>query len=162
MKINWRRWLREILIILAIFYAVDVWQTRNMLSTDGDVQVKTFTLPLLAGGVGELAPVPGKQTLVYFFAPWCSVCRASMANLEYVDREFTQVLVVALDYQTSDEVAQFMAEVGLDYPVYMGNAEVREVFQISAYPSYYLLDEAFRVVRRAMGYSTALGLKLRT
>jgi len=156
------RWTRDLVIFGAIFYAILAFQSRNMLDPSEEIVIAPLTMASLKGQANTIAPIPGKQTLIYFFAPWCSVCRASITNLHYVDQATTQVVVIALDYANQNEVQAFVDDVGLKLPVYLGYNDMKTSFQISAYPSYYLLDENFKLIGKAMGYSTALEFLLKT
>lgn len=156
-------WSRDLLILAAMVWVVHWWQTKDMLSAAGDVQIPQLQLARLDGaGVDTLAPTAGKPTIVYFFAPWCSVCRMSINNLDYVDPNDANVYVIALDYAATNEVQAFVDDVGLKLPVHMGYEQLKQMFQIRAYPSYFVLDENFIVRDRTLGYSTALGLKARS
>lgn len=156
-------WLRDLLIFAMMVWAINWWQTKDMLSAAGDVQIPSMQLARLDGtAVDTIAPSAGKPTLLYFFAPWCSVCRLSINNLEYVSADDANVYVIALDYDEANEVQVFVDEVGLNLPVHMGHEGLKQMFQIRAYPSYFVLDENFVVRDRTLGYSTALGLKART
>jgi thiol-disulfide isomerase/thioredoxin len=149
-------WARDLIVFSLLFYAILAYQSRNMLDPSDNIVLQPITMATLAGGTFTMAPEKGKQTLVYFFAPWCSVCRASINNLQYVDSNTTNVVVIALDYANSNEVQAFVDDVGLTLPVMLGFNDMKTHFSISAYPSYYLLDENFTIVGKAMGYSTAL------
>ena len=124
----------------------------------------TPTLPTRATLQSEqtlLAPDPQRNTLIYFFAPWCSICRASINNLDGIDEEFTRVVVVALDYDSTQSVQDFIDDVGLNRPVLLGNSEIQAIFRIKGYPSYYILDRDFQVISRDMGYTSEFGLRAR-
>lgn len=158
------------LVLSSAMFLVSSWQTRDMLDNSGDIRVAPFTLlslptlpslTPLQGGQTLLAPDPQRNTLVYFFAPWCSVCRASINNLDSIDEEFTRVVVVALDYESTQSVHDFVDDVGLTRPVLLGNNEIKAIFRIKGYPSYYILDRDFRVISRDMGYTSELGLRAR-
>jgi thiol-disulfide isomerase/thioredoxin len=165
-KQNWLKkgliWGRDIIIFCVLFYAVLAFQNRNMLDPNDDIVIAPLTLVTLDHDKHTIAPVEGKQTLIYFFAPWCSVCRASINNLEYVNQQTTQVVIIALDYADQNEVQRFVDDVGLKLPVYLGYNDMKSLFQISAYPSYYLLDDTFKLTGKAMGYSTVLELFLKS
>jgi len=46
--------------------------------------------------------------------------------------------------------------------VLLGDGRTAQAWGISVFPSYYMLDDEHRVRRRDFGYSTLLGLWLRT
>jgi len=159
--VRWRRLLLELLLAVGLFIAIDQWMSRNLLESQQAAPVSV--LPTLSGGTARL-PETGGNTLVYFFAPWCTVCHLSIGNL--VDLAAQQpelnIQLVALDYGTVDEVRAFIAEKALPFPVLLGNATTFRQWQISGYPTYYMVGEAGNIRARSMGYSTQAGLWVRS
>jgi len=84
-----------------------------------------------------------------------------MSNLDGLNDSAVNIAVVALDYTNIKEVQEFVASVGLEQEILLGNDQLRALFEINAYPSYYILDEKFRVVSRDMGYTSEFGLRRR-
>ncbi|AXR06819.1 TlpA family protein disulfide reductase [Salinimonas sediminis] len=156
------RWIRDIGIICLVIYGISQWQMRGMLSTDGDSVASVTFVKTLNGEPFTISPKTGKRTLIYFFAPWCEICKLSISNVDSVDTERFQVFRVALDYDNPNEVRKFIENTGVTGRVYLGNEQLKSNFQVQGYPSYYLLDEQFNVIDRALGYSTAAGLRVRT
>ncbi|MBF7072608.1 redoxin domain-containing protein [Glaciecola sp. MH2013] len=154
-------WPRDIVLGLIIVFAVMAWQNRNLLDSDGSIQINSQSLISLKGEIYKLAP-SNKKTLIYFFAPWCTVCKLSIGNLDAVDTQEFNVIRVALDYQSVEEIDSFADDAGVSGTILLGADKHKERFNISGYPTYYILDENLRVIRSDMGYSTYVGLKLRT
>ena len=151
--------------MLAIFLAITAFQTRNMLSTS-DTPAPELSGPLLDGGEYALADAADRPVLVYFFAPWCRICAAASDNLVRLrrlrDEEALEIIAVALDWQTTEEVRDYADRHDLDLPVIMGSRELGRDWQVYAFPTYYVLDSQHRVTRRDLGYSTQMGLLWRT
>ena len=103
---KWTVWLRDIVIGGAVITAILFWQSLDMVERDGSVAIPNTELPTLSGGSNALFK-QGKQTLVYFFAPWCQVCHLSIGNLEYLDESNVNIVRIALDYESVDAVKQF-------------------------------------------------------
>ncbi|WP_018981890.1 TlpA family protein disulfide reductase [Salinimonas chungwhensis] len=156
------RWIRDIAIVVAVIYGISQWQMRGMLSTGGDAAPSVTFVKTLNGEPQTISARAGKRTLIYFFAPWCEICKMSITNTEVVDTSRYQVFRIALDYDSVADVRRFIEESGVKGPVYLGNAKLKSNFQVQGYPSYYLLDEQFKVIDRALGYSSAAGLRVRT
>lgn len=154
-------WTRDILIGVVLIGAFMAYQNRNLLEDDGSIQIAAQNFVQLNGDMYSLEP-SDKKTLIYFFAPWCSVCKMSIGNLDVVDTEQFNVVRIALDYQSVEEIQAFAQEAGVQGTVLLGGAVHKQRFNISGYPTYYILNENLQVVKRDMGYSTSLGLKLRT
>jgi len=103
--------------------------------------------------------------MVYFFAPWCRICAASSGNLNRLrrwrDPDDIEIVAVALDYGSAEEVREYVERHELDVTVVLGDTNVSRQWQIRGFPSYYVLDKEHRIIRRDIGYSTQLGLWLR-
>ena len=129
----------QVTIFLLFVVGVSFFQTRHMASG----QVNAFELEALNKDSGWVPPRSGGATsLIYFFAPWCGVCKLSMSNLNKLKLAMPSltIQVVALDYETKDEVLEFVQGLGISVPVFYGNEDVRKAWRISAYPSYYVVD----------------------
>jgi thiol-disulfide isomerase/thioredoxin len=154
-------WTRDILIGGLIIAGFMAYQNRNLLEDNGSIQIAAQNFVQLNGNMYSLAP-SDKNTLIYFFAPWCAVCKMSIGNLDVVDTEEYNVVRVALDYQSLEEIEAFAKDAGVQGIVLLGGEPHKKSFNISGYPTYYILNKNLQVIKHDMGYSTSLGLKLRT
>lgn len=157
---KWTIWVRDIAIGGLIIAGVLMWQSRDMLEQDGTVTIDNQVLPTLTGQQGPLL-AEQKPTLVYFFAPWCQICHLSIGNLSYIDNDNINIVRVALDFGDPQEVQDFVNQHDITDPILLGNWQVREQFNVTAFPTYYLVDSNKTIVGGSKGYSTAAGLKLR-
>ena len=118
--------LLNVLLFVAVLVAVSAYQSRNMLSTVG-TPAPPLSGPMLGGGQFDLAAVEDRPVIVYFFAPWCRICAASSDNLtrlrRWRDDESLEILAVALDWQTSDEVREYVERHEIDLPVVLGDRQ---------------------------------------
>lgn len=159
-KFSWRRLALELAIVVLVVVAVDQWRSRDLLSSATPAPVSQ--LPTLQGEVATLpAQGPG---LVYFFAPWCTVCHLSIGNLVSLSEHQPDltIQIVALDYQSREEVEAFIAEQQLPFQVLLGNQQTFSDWAVRGYPTYYLIDQAGNIQSQSMGYSTELGLWVRS
>ncbi len=76
--------------------------------------------------------------------------------------EQLQVLAVALDYANKDAVLEFTDRHDFTFPVLLGTLREAADYRIRGFPTYYVIDAQGRVQQRSVGYSTLLGLKLRS
>lgn len=154
--------LLGIALILGGFYA---WQTRNLLPADLHT-APALRAPSLGGSSVDVGLIEADVILVYFFAPWCKVCAASSGNLESLrslrSEDDLAVLLVALDWHTESEVDDYVKRHEITVPVLLGDRKIAHDWNIYAYPTYYILDDRKRVIRRDLGYSTLAGLWWRT
>jgi peroxiredoxin len=159
------RRLRSLLLnaglFVAVFLVATAYQSRNMLDT-GDQSAPALRGTTLAGKPYDLADAESRPALVYFFAPWCKVCAASAGNLNRLrrwrDASELEMIAVALDWDTAEEVRAYAERHELDITVVLGDANVARNWQIYAFPSYYVLNSEHRITRRDVGYSSQLGL----
>lgn len=163
---RWASWLVDGALLVLVFWGVTAWQTRHLLPTDAREPAPPFALTAFDGTQHRLSDAQGTPALLYFFAPWCSVCHASIDNVQALREARAEddlaIYILALDWQNRDEIADFLANHDLDVPVLLAPPEVGRAYRITAFPTYYVLDEQGRVAERSVGYSTELGLRLRT
>jgi thiol-disulfide isomerase/thioredoxin len=158
-----RSLLIQTFVFLLIFNAVSMLRETDMLSASADVTPAPQTLKTLKNNVITLH-AEGKKTIVYFFAPWCQVCNFSIDNLQsfYLENPEINVIAVALDFVDEEEVMKFTNNHQLTFPVALGNEQVKADFKVLGYPSYYVLDGQNTVIARSLGYTTEIGLYLRS
>ena len=153
----------QLLGFILLFILISVWLGRHML--DKGQMVAPLSLPSLNGELVNINwPSDQQRTLVYFFAPWCSVCHISMPGLNlFVDSQSNdlQIVAIALDYENSDEVRQTIQDSGFKGQVLLGNQQLARTFNITAYPSYYMLDQHGRILHSDRGLTTPVGVWLR-
>lgn len=166
MKLKWkavlsdRRLLRNLVLMAAMWLGVTWWQTRDLVPT------QTLAAPLpadsLTGPVPPLEAHRGKRVLLYFFAPWCSVCAVNIDNLDWLrtlrSEETLAIYAVALDYQGPDELLQYVQKHELEVPVLLGTRDTWASYRVQAFPTVYALDETGRIESRAVGYVPLIGL----
>ena len=159
-----RSLLLNVGFVVIVFLVASSFQSRNMLAADGE-QAPALQGMTLEGRPYNLAELNDRPALVYFFAPWCRICGASADNLvrlrRWRDVEDIEIVAVALDWQSADEVREYVERHALNVKVVLGGSDVMRDWRIQAYPSYYVLDAGHRVLRRDIGYSTQLGLWFR-
>ena len=162
--------LIQIIAAIAIFNLVSMYKESSLLDNSGTLPAPYFSLPQLKNN--NLAEIPisridlshlkGQKTVLYFFAPWCTICKISIPNLQsQVTEGDLKAIGIALDFENAEEVQDFTKVLDISFPVLLGNHQIRQNYQIQAYPTYYVIDENLKISARSMGYSTSLGLSLR-
>ena len=157
----------QALLFIIVFQSISFIREMNMLSTDVELPTsdhQSFTqVPTLMGETVSLNS-QGKTTVLYFFAPWCQICHMSMGNLQalYEKNQHLEVVAVAMDFISIDDVMDFTKQHQLTFPIALGNEEIKQAFSISGFPSYYVISEENTIIAKSMGYSSELGLYLRS
>lgn len=150
----------DVFVIAGIMFAIHAWQTRDL---PLDEPAPARILQSLDGTSAQSPVEPGAVGVVYFFAPWCRICRASMGNLDELvaDGTVAWASAVALDYESTQAVEQFVDDVGISMPVLLGQGQEVSDWAIRAFPTYFVIDSDGRIVSSSVGYSTGLGLRFR-
>ena len=153
----------QVIVFFTIFQALSMFREVEMLSTGEVVVTQSTLLKTLDNKTIDLNHI-NKTTVVYFFAPWCQICHMSINNLQaiYKKNDHINVVAVALDYVDKKEVFEFSNQHQLTFPIVLGNEQIKAQFKIKGYPSYYVIDEENTIIAKSMGYSSEIGLLLRT
>lgn len=84
-----------------------------------------FTLANLEGQPQSIRSWTGKSMIVNFWATWCAPCRREIPLLKKVQAEHGaegfQVVGVAVDFR--DDVLKYAKEIGIDYPLLIGEED---------------------------------------
>ena len=156
----WSALAFDVAVLVLLFLGVHAWQTRDLPIAE---PAPATVLPLLDRPGSMSAVQPGAAGVVYFFAPWCGVCRVSIDNLDELVAagRVPWGVVVALDYADPDEVRDFIEETGVSLPVLMGDARTAADWSIRGFPTYYVIDADGQIASRSVGYSTWAGMWFR-
>lgn len=104
-----------------------------------------LSLSDLNGKQSSLADYRGKVVLVNNWATWCPPCKAEMPTLlayyeKYKDQGFVLIGIEA--GEPADEVAKFVAEYKLTFPIWLDpNNRALTAFQNQGLPNSYVIDE---------------------
>ena len=153
--------------LILVFILVQQWQTRNLL--DSHQKAPEFKLQDIAGKSYSLSEFRGRPVLIYFFAPWCSVCKLTGSNLSYLrtlrDSQKLVILAIGVSYSAAEEVSSFALEHGIDHlkiPVLLGDSSLEDSYNIQSVPTFYFIDADGQVRRALTGYASTVGLFLRS
>jgi thiol-disulfide isomerase/thioredoxin len=106
----------------------------------------------------KLSDFKGKVVILDFWATWCPPCRAEIPGFvaiqkKYADTGFT-VIGVSLDKQGISVVKPFMRQLGMNYPVVIGNPQTVEDYGgITAIPTTFVIDRQGNVVAAYEGFT---------
>jgi len=112
---------------LTIFYVVN--------SDNQDLQpvyIDSFVLDDLDGQPLDILDLHNQEPLIInFWATWCAPCRKEMPLLNnyYLTRNSDQANVLGIAIDDIDQVNSFIAELGINFPVLVGQSEAYELMQ---------------------------------
>lgn len=151
------RLLLQILLFIIIFILILKWQQRDML--ENQTNVNPTTLQTLEGQRKTLFNNRQKsKKLVYFFAPWCSICRISMPKLNYLNRESLEIYAVALSYDSKKQVQSFISDIEYEGEVLLGDSEISKQFRVSVFPAYYVINEDNKITHKGLGMVSIINI----
>lgn len=163
--------LIQSLALVALFIVISQYLARDMLQVHQqapsllDYQHKLLNKPSENGSRFKIQPWPkAKQHLVYFFAPWCTICALSQPSLTALQdtKPSIQIIMVALDWSSEQAVKEFQRKHRFNLPIVLGNTQTKTQWQVDAYPSYYFVNEMGEITSKDRGIVTLPGLLARS
>ena len=119
------------------------------------VEVAAFTAPDLDGRPVSTAALRGKVVLVNFWATWCPPCREEIPDLIALQAKYKdtlQIIGVAQDSGSPEDVRKFAADHGMNYPTVLSTPEIEKLFPgVSALPTTFVLDRDGKLAQKHVG-----------
>jgi len=120
-----------------------------------------FALQTLDGKTLRLSDFRGKGVLLNFWATWCVPCKVEMPWFVELQKQYgsqgLQVLGIAMDDASPEDIAKFAKELGVNYPVVIGKEAVGD-----SYGGIPFLPATFYVGRDGKVVDKIYGLKSRS
>jgi peroxiredoxin len=118
-----------------------------------------FALQSINGKTVRLSDFRGKAVLLNFWATYCAPCRIEMPwFVELQDRyaaEGLQVVGVAMDDASPDDIEKFASELGVNYPILVGEETVGNAYGgVQFLPSTFYIGRDGKVVGKVFGLKT--------
>lgn len=114
-----------------------------------------FTLESLDGKSVRLSDLRGKAVLLNFWATWCVPCKIEMPWLVELQSEYgpqgLQIVGVAMDDSSKEDIAKFAKDMGVNYPVLIGKNAVADAYDVPAMPESFFIDRDGRIVDKIIG-----------
>lgn len=150
------------LVTIMIVFAVHITR-RNTGPTAASANLKgqlapDFTLQSLDGRSVRLSDFRGKAVLLNFWATWCQPCKIEMPWFVDLQKQYgpqgLQVLGVAMDDASPDDISKFAKNMGVNYPILIGKESVGD-----AYGGVQFLPATFYIARDGKVIDKVFGLK---
>jgi thiol-disulfide isomerase/thioredoxin len=115
-----------------------------------------FTLQTLDGKSVTLSSLRGKGVLLNFWATWCGPCKIEMPWFVELQKEYgsqgLQIVGVAMDDSSTQDIQTFVKEMGVNYPVLLGKEAVGQAYGgVDVLPTTFFIDRDGKIVAREFG-----------
>ena len=115
-----------------------------------------FSLESLEGKTMRLSDFRGKAVLLNFWATWCGPCKIEMPWFVELQQKYgsqgLQVVGVAMDDASKEDIAKFAQGMGVNYPVLIGKEAVGDSYGgIPALPETFFIGRDGKVVDKILG-----------
>ena len=122
-------------------------------------QFKNFVLNDTSGNVHVLSQYRGKWVIVNYWATWCPPCLEEVPDLValYDSRKNKDVMVlgVAFDYESASEVAEYVDDMLMTYPIVLGDDDtIKQIGSAEVLPTTYIYNPLGKLVKIKRGKVT--------
>ena len=145
--------MKKFLILVGLLAIVGIIAFQFQKSEDQTILMSDFTLEDINGDTVSINEFKGKKTLINFWATWCRPCRKEMPMLNsvYLSQDPSEFSVVGIAIDKQDKVIQFVAELGIGFPIMIGQSEAYDIMktlgnEALTLPYTILIDEEGEVV----------------
>jgi thiol-disulfide isomerase/thioredoxin len=142
-----------------LFAAIHAARNQRSGAVGGQIQGQVapdFELQSLDGTNMKLSSYRGKAVLLNFWATWCGPCKIEMPWFIELQKQYgpqgLQIVGVAMDDSSNEEISKFVKEMGVDYPILLGKESVGEQYGgVGVLPTTYFIDRDGKIVAREFG-----------
>jgi thiol-disulfide isomerase/thioredoxin len=115
-----------------------------------------FTLESPDGKSLRLSDLRGKAVLLNFWATWCGPCKIEMPWFVELQNQYgsqgLQIVGVAMDDSSKEDIAKFAKDMGVNYPVLLGKEAVGDEYGgVPALPESFFIGRDGKIVDKIIG-----------
>jgi cytochrome c biogenesis protein CcmG/thiol:disulfide interchange protein DsbE len=154
-------WILVVLVIVVTFMllAPRLVKDKPMSTITSDPKGQAapdFVLKDIQGNTVRLSDYRGKAVVVNFWATWCPPCKTEMPWLVDLENKYRsqglEIIGVALDEASNDEIAKFARNMKLNYSVVIGDDNTADAYgNVQMLPTTFYIDRSGTIVERVVG-----------
>ncbi len=161
LSFNPRKFLIEVVKLGVMLFIV-----ANIVSYMKKPEVINETLPdttitLLDGTHKKLNDYAGQPLVIYFWGSWCPICKMSSPVVSALSDDY-QVVAVAVNSGSDEDVKRFMKEKELHFPV-VNDAEgdLAGKFGVDTFPTTFIYNDKGSIAFTDVGFTSPWSLHLK-
>jgi len=153
----WLSLIRDGLILLAIVFAFNLYQTRNT-----SAQLPDSPMQLMSGQLVNLKQMAKTSpVIIYFWGSWCPICSFTSSTMTEMAKNY-QVLSVALSSGDNQQVQEYLAKNKYHFPVVNDpDGFISQQWGVSATPTLFIINSKGEISSVVTGITSAWSLKIR-
>ncbi|WP_333709665.1 redoxin domain-containing protein [Malikia spinosa] len=165
LRIKWKSYLGNLVLLLLLLTGVQLWQTRDV--TSGPAPELAVSV---LGADGKLVTTtlsawralhPAEPVAIHFWAEWCPICRTEENSITRLSRDWP-VLTVAMQSGGADQVRATLRQRELPWQAVIDpSGDITRAHGFHAVPSFLVVDAKGQIRTPAVGYQTEMGMRLR-
>ncbi|WP_078554466.1 TlpA family protein disulfide reductase [Bacillus alkalicellulosilyticus] len=149
------------IVILFSILSIIIWTVvnnsdRTMINI-GDIAPNFKIETLNSDNMFHLEETNGTIRIVNFWASWCSPCVEELPVLQNMQEEYKdqniKVLLVNLN-ETEKAINLFLDTNSIDLPIYLDKGEVADMYNVTQYPTSFLISEEGEILGKFVGELT--------
>ncbi len=174
----WRGPAGTVLLVVAVFVAVNAWQTRHvnadslpldtavtLLGPDGREFQTTLGQAVAAMRTLHAASATSTSSntpvALYFWAEWCSICKLQESSIEALQQDWP-VLTIAMQSGPSHQVARTQQQRALPWTTLVDTTgSLTAAVGFHAVPAFAVVTGSGQLRTPTAGYTTGWGMRLR-
>ncbi len=123
--------MKNFLIFIGLIIISLVFFLQSQEPEDQTIVMSDFSLENINGETISIEEYKGKKTLINFWATWCRPCRKEMPMLNgvHLSENPSEFSVVGIAIDKQEKVVQFVAELGIDFPIMIGQSNAYEIMK---------------------------------
>jgi thiol-disulfide isomerase/thioredoxin len=152
-----------VLFVVAVIAAAMIFFAAHSARRSGSTPLTTkpsaapdFTLESLDGKSLRLSDLRGKAVLLNFWATWCGPCKIETPWLVELQNQYgsqgLQVVGVEAGDDDKEDIAKFVKDMGINYPILIGKEAVGEAYGgVPALPESFFIGRNGKIVHKIVG-----------